>query len=241
MSTMSKPLSIFLASAIALSAFSAPLRTVSAADAQPAKDVVGYATQYEANVDLACQKWNPRDGAILKVKTAKYPEIGSPTAVASYKRFLAGTENFAESANFLARAEKLYSQPYDESIADLGVDATIASSFYKLRMSQVFSCGMINHKIGVHETLLKTIKGKRQSGGNLMKKLEAQTKALTTELSNRGCAKRDTDDKLYREKILTQATYEYCNYRHYLRYVKLFSDARSKQFIDSEIKRAEKL
>lgn len=117
----------------------------------------------------------------------------------------------------------------------------LASEVYKERMNGIFACAQINFKIRTHENLLKTIKGEKADSGNTAKKLEEQTKKLRLELTKRHCADRtSTDGKgnvMMKRTVLNQTAKEYCNYRHYLQYLKDNARYRLADYVDAETKR----
>ena len=108
-------------------------------------------------------------------------------------------------------------------------------------MNGIFACAQINFKIRTHENLLKTIKGEKADSGNTAKKLEEQTKKLRSELTRRHCADRtSTDGKdtvMMKKMVLKQTAKEYCNYRHYLQYLKSNAQYRLADYVAAEKKR----
>lgn len=105
-------------------------------------------------------------------------------------------------------------------------------------MNGIFACAQINFKIRTHERLLKTVRAEKADSGNTVKRIEEQTKLLRQELSRRKCADRtSTEGKpnvFMKKDLLNQSTYEYCNYRHYLQYLKANAQNRLSKFIEAE-------
>lgn len=203
-----------------------------------------YEENYLKNVKDVCKvQWNPENGSILQAKDIKYPQIGSKTAEKEYRegvRSVGGDSSRLEEllAPDIPSAGEGFQMGFPPKF---GSDVSRASEVYKERMNGIFACAQINYKIRVHEQLLKTVKGEKADSGNTVKKIEEQTRMLRQELSKRKCADRTaTEGKsnvLMKKDLLRQSTYEYCNYRHYLQYLKSNAQYRLANFIDAEEKR----
>ena len=189
------------------------------ANAEGEDELFSYETAYRKNVAQVCEKaWNPSNGSVIRAKDVVYPEIGSKTADAQYRK---GVEGVGGDVSGIA---SLLGAGPSGAPFDFGRDVKLASEVYKERMNGIFACAQINFKIRSHEQLLKTIRAEKADSGNTAKKIEEQTKMLRQELSKRKCADRtSTEGKaniLMKKDLLNQSTYEYCNYRHYLQYLK---------------------
>ncbi len=198
--------------------------------------VWSYEEAYKKNVKQVCERaWNPNNGSIVRVKELSYPEIGSATAETQYKK---GVEGVGGDVSGIG---EILGSPGSDLPFDFGRDAKLASETYKERMNGIFACAQINFKIRTHEQLLKTVRAQKADGGNAVKKIEEQTKLLRQELSRRKCANRtSTEGKanvFMKKDLLNQSTYEYCNYRHYLQYLKANAQNRLSKFVEAEAAR----
>lgn len=214
----------FTASSLALATFSAHAE----------EGVVwSYEEAYKKSVKQVCERaWNPNNGSIIRIKEFSYPEIGSATADKQYRKGVEGVGGDVSGIGEILASNGAGS-PFD-----FGRDAKLASETYKERMNGIFACAQINFKIRTHEQLLKTVRAEKADGGNTVKKIEEQTKLLKQELSRRNCANRtSTEGKanvFMKKDLLNQTTYEYCNYRHYLQYLKANAQNRLSKFIEAE-------
>lgn len=109
-------------------------------------------------------------------------------------------------------------------------------------MNATFACAQIQYKIRVHEKLVKTVQGEKADAGNMVKKIEEQTRMLKKESAKRGCvdlSNTEGANNVYLKKtLLDNAFYQYCDYRHYLQYLKTNVSTRLSKFYESEKKRS---
>lgn len=153
-----------------------------------------------------------------------YPKIGDPAADDAYR------EGIKTVSGDLSNLDSILLSPADPQSFDFGRDVKAASEVYKERMSAVFACAQLNLKIRVHQNVMDTVVAKKATAGNTIRTLKAQNTALKQEMGRRNCADRtNTEGKsnlLLKSQVLRQTTYEYCNYRHYLQYLKFNSQSR---------------
>ncbi|MDQ1343744.1 MAG: hypothetical protein QG650_464 [Patescibacteria group bacterium] len=197
--------------------------SVSRAEEAPAegsdRKLWSYEESYRKNVEDVCKKaWNPANGSVIQAKDLIYPKIGSKNADKQYR------EGVKSVGGDVSGIGEILSDISGDDPFSFGSDIALASETYKERMNGIFACAQINFKIRTHERLLRTIKGEKADNGNTAKRVEEQTKLLRQEMRKRKCADRTaTEGKnniMMKKDLLRQSTYEYCNYRHYLQYLK---------------------
>ncbi len=209
----------------------------SAADAPAQPDVFSHQKAYLDNVKAVCDVGPWAGGeSVITAASVTYPDFESAMADRSYRAAIEAVGGDKTGIEDLIAKSKEPGTPFQ-----MGTDVKLASEVYKERMNGIFACAQINFKIRTHENLLKTIKGEKADSGNTAKKLEEQTKKLRLELTRRHCADRtSTDGKgnvMMKGMVLNQTAKEYCNYRHYLQYLKSNAQNRISSFVTAEEKR----
>lgn len=225
--TVSVCLALLLAAPLTSESF-----LVGKASAEDAEgELWSYPVAYTENVASVCSKWNPKEGSVINMKEIAYPEIGNANADAIYRK------DIKDMGGDASGLEAIIAKGSGNGF-EFGSDLLKASEVYKERMNGVFACAQINFKIRTNEQLLKTIKGAKAGDGNTAKKVEEQAKMLRSEMKNRHCADRtSTEGKpniMMKSQVLVQSTYEYCNYRHYVQYLRDNAQNRLSKFIEAE-------
>lgn len=210
---------------------------VSAADAPAQSDLFSYQKAYLDNVKAVCDNGPWAGGeSVITAASVTYPNFESPMADRSYRAAVDAVGGDKTGIEDLIVKSREPGTPFQ-----MGTDVKLASEVYKERMNGIFACAQVNFKIRTHENLLKTIKGEKADSGNTAKKLEEQTKKLRLELTRRHCADRTStdgkDNVMMKGMVLDQTAKEYCNYRHYLQYIKSNAQNRISAFVQAEQKR----
>ncbi len=96
-----------------------------------------------------------------------------------------------------------------------------ASLVYKERMNALYACAVLNTKYKIHTRLVKEF---HPEGTNMVRNLERATQQIESQMKQRGCknvSKEEGDgaELSMKRSLIRSATMEYCNYRHYLKYV----------------------
>lgn len=223
---------------IGLSAAVSATPTGYAADGEaPSKpELFSYEGSYKNNVKNVCAvAWNPAS-SLVSGKDYIYPEIGNSKDAEKYREGVKSVGGDLTRINELLAGNGSTNDPFT-----FGKDIDRASEVYKERMNGIFACAQVNFKIRTHERLLATIRGQKADSGNTAKQIEEMTKRLRQEMTRRKCADRTStegkDNIMLKGDLLRQSTYEYCNYRHYLQYVKSNAQNRLSKMIDAEQKR----
>lgn len=201
-----------------------PLSVSAATSEGTEAELYSYETGYKANVDRICKpKWGPSNsgesqGSLLTAAEFSYPRIGDPAADEKYRE---GIKTVTGDASGLETA--LFA-PESGNPFDFGRDVKAASEVYKERMNAIFACAQLNLKVRIHENVIRTIAKNPKANPNSTRSLKAQNTVLKQEMSRRKCADRTqttgNSNVMIKSQVLRQTTFEYCNYRHYLQYLK---------------------
>lgn len=231
-----KTLSLTLAGALSAAVFLNPARGYAATEDTSKPELFSYEGSYKNNVANVCAvAWNP-SGSLVAGKDFTYPDIGNSEDAERYREGVKSVGGDLTRINELLAGNGSTQDPFT-----FGKDIDRASEVYKERMNGIFACAQINFKIRTHERLLATIRGQKADSGNSAKQIEETTKRLRQEMARRKCADRTAtegkDNIMLKGDLLRQSTYEYCNYRHYLQYVKSNAQSRLAKMIDAEQKR----
>lgn len=92
---------------------------------------------------------------------------------------------------------------------------------YKERMNALYACAVLNTKHKIHTRLEKQF---HPEGTNIVRNLERSTQQIESQMKQRGCknvSKEEVEgsELSMKRSLIRSATMEYCNYRHYLKYV----------------------
>ena len=208
-----------------------------AEDAVAQPDLFSYQKAYLDNVKNVCGSGAWAGGeSVITTAAVTYPSLDSAMSDKSYRAAVEAVGGDKTGIEDLIAKSREPGVPFQ-----MGTDVKLASEVYKERMNGIFACAQINFKIRTHENLMKTIKGEKADSGNTAKKIEEQTKKLRLELTRRHCADRTStdgkDNVMMKGMVLDQTTKEYCNYRHYLQYLKSNAQNRISAFVAAEEKR----
>ncbi len=208
--------------------------SMSPVGAEAAEDAVAsYERAYLSPVETVCAARKPAK-SIVRTAEFRYPKIGDPAAadtLRSMVRSVGGDSSGME--NVLAGPL----DAADSAEAVLGPSARLvsaASEAYKERVNAVFACAQIGFKIRIHDRIIASVRGEDAASGNLVRRIEDQTRMLRQEANKRGCAdlsSTQSKDNVYLKKdVLDNAFYQYCDYRHYLSYLKTNGASRLAEF-----------
>lgn len=196
-----------------------------------------YTKVYLENVAAVCDSaaFKPKK-SLIRQASFPYPEIGDPNSEKRYRDMVKGVGGDASGLQELYSPDIPQTSNALESIIPLKVrnDLSAASEAYKERTNALFACAQIGFKIRTHESIIQTIRGEKADTGNMVKQLETQTRMLRQEGEKRKCTDVSSisDGKgLFLKKILLDnAFYQYCDYRHYLQYLKTNISTRVSKF-----------
>lgn len=198
-----------------------PVSLLQAADTPAIWSYEGY-TQTVSNVCYATTgdkipPWNrpPLDSnnTLLTIAQNNYPDIYDPD---SNQKFKEGIAAIKWNQNELLGKIALEGQNLP-----LGSQIEKASILYKERMNALYACAVLNTKLRIHTRLIDEFK---PQGSNIIRNLEQATRQIESQMSQRSCRNlsewsgQDSEMSLKKE-LIRESTLEYCNYRHYLKYV----------------------
>lgn len=96
-----------------------------------------------------------------------------------------------------------------------------ASLVYKERMNSLYACAVLNAKYKIHTRLVKEFK---PEGTNIVRNLKQATQQIESLLKQKSCKniskeEGEGSELSVKRSLIRSTTMEYCNYRHYLKYV----------------------
>jgi hypothetical protein len=201
--------------------------TVFAADEQTADDpVASYAQGYRTPVKEVCDTAFKPSVSLILQGSFPYPEIGDANSKQRYRDMVKGVGGDLSALQPIFEFDIPRTQTTLESVIPpkLRNDLAAASVAYKERTNALFACAEISFKIKTHESILESVRGSKADTGNMAKSLQKQTERLRQELDRRHCSpaatSADGNGFSLRKTLLDNAFYQYCDYRHYLQYLK---------------------
>jgi hypothetical protein len=175
----------------------------------------------------ACENYNPTNKweNILKIQKIPFDrvfkdwamEVAPNAAAAAVDNALSEKDSSFEDYNTYLTKLWLVNLPY---IGTKPLEK--AKSIYLETQNAVYNCAVLEAKLKVGKNIIKFIKDKDWS--NIKSAIESQNKNIETEISKRNCNSLWNSDVSYREALLDNVTYHYCNYRFYLNYLANFPE-----------------
>ncbi len=117
--------------------------------------------------------------------------------------------------------DKLPSISGDNNIWSTPLDQ--AKNVYVKVQNALYNCAVLEAKLKITDKILQIMKTDTTS--NVVSKIEQAKENINSEISQRWCNKAPAEwKKSYREMLLNNVTYHYCNYKNYLNYLLNYSD-----------------
>lgn len=172
---------------------------------------------YCDNVESFCSAYDTTTSwdNLIKVAMIPFLPMNTPDYV-KYKTEQNGNE--FNDAKWFDKLQKFLWNFYNSNLTAT-TPFEQAKFIYTETQNAVLNCAVIRSKMKIWEVVISEIT-KSNKNSNLIAKIKSQNKSLQSELDKRKCWKEwVTKTTSYKQILLDNMTFHYCNYRYYLNYL----------------------